>query len=343
MHPARIAELLAPFLVPPPLSSVARHSSERSDQKAILSPLQLQKISTYIDILLRWNARMNLTAVRDPEEIVTRHFGESLFAARRLFPRSAQVGTDAPESPPRAEWRGPAVQSSASDGSVPRSTAEEHRTSLTVEEHRGRAALQGRVSEEREVGALDPGVSSLQPVLGAAAERRKSAAHGASRGFVGAPEQAAEQRKKITVADLGSGAGFPGIPIKLWAPEISLTLIESNHKKATFLREIARALALTDIDIQIARAESLLERAFDLVTLRAVERFETVLPTAAGLVVPRGRLALLIGNAQLPAASSLLPTLSWSDPVPIPASRSRLLAIATKSGSKDAGKAESIQ
>ena len=85
----------------------------------------------------------------------------------------------------------------------------------------------------------------------------KETAHGASRGFVGAPEQAAEQGKKITVP-IWFGAGFPGIPIKLWAPEISLTLIESNHKKATFLREVARALTLTDVDIQNARAESLL-------------------------------------------------------------------------------------
>ena len=46
-------------------------------------PLQL---STYLDLLLKWNARTNLTAIRDPEEIVRRHFGESLFAARHIAP-----------------------------------------------------------------------------------------------------------------------------------------------------------------------------------------------------------------------------------------------------------------
>src|SRR5438876_11628362 len=66
MQSHRIAELLQPFLSAP------------------LTDLQLENISTYIDILLRWNARINLTAVRQPEEIVTRHFGESSFAARRL-------------------------------------------------------------------------------------------------------------------------------------------------------------------------------------------------------------------------------------------------------------------
>jgi rRNA small subunit methyltransferase G len=76
MRPDRIAELLAPFLAP----------QGRSDQLAVLSPTQLQDISTYIDILLKWNAHINLTAIRDPEDIVPRHFGESLFAARSLFP-----------------------------------------------------------------------------------------------------------------------------------------------------------------------------------------------------------------------------------------------------------------
>ena len=58
----------------------------------------------------------------------------------------------------------------------------------------------------------------------------------------------------VRLADLGSGAGFPGLPIKLWAPHIALTLIESNHKKAAFLREITRALTLTNVDIQNTRA-----------------------------------------------------------------------------------------
>src|SRR5258708_9471516 len=76
MHSARIAELLAPFLGTPPAN----------DQRLAINDALSRDISTYIDMLLRWNARINLTAIRDPEEIVTRHFGESLFAARVLFP-----------------------------------------------------------------------------------------------------------------------------------------------------------------------------------------------------------------------------------------------------------------
>ena len=52
-----------------------------------LDEMRLRAISTYIDLLLKWNARMNLTAIREPNEIVQRHFGESLFAAKYLLPK----------------------------------------------------------------------------------------------------------------------------------------------------------------------------------------------------------------------------------------------------------------
>jgi 16S rRNA (guanine527-N7)-methyltransferase len=226
MQASRIEQLLDPFLGPPD----ARR----------LTPDVLQGISMYVDILQRWNARISLTAIRDPEEIVTRHFGESLFAARHLFP-----------------------------------------------------------GDKREEQGLSPAGSSPEKVR--------------------APVPA--------VADIGSGAGFPGIPIKLWKPEIFLTLIESNHKKAIFLRELARTLTMKDVHIQNARAESLTPGSFDVVTLRAVERFQFILPVAGGLVDQEGRLALLIGRAQLAQAQSTLPSLNWSV-LPIPASQSRVLAIA---------------
>ncbi len=213
MDASRIAHLLEPFL-----------------EGNVLSKTQLEDISTYIDILQRWNTRINLTAIRNPDEIVTRHFGESLFAARHLFP--------------------------------------------------------------------NPSAYSASSAV-----------------------------KAFEVADLGSGAGFPGIPIKLWAPEISLTLIESNHKKATFLRELARALTLTNINIQNTRAESIINKKFDVVTLRAVEHFESTLPIAASLLKPNGRIALLIGSSQLPTAQAILASFYWREPVAIPASDSRVLLL----------------
>ena len=255
MDSARIVELLEPYLGP------------ASDQP--LTTSDIRHISTYIDILQRWNSRINLTAIRNQEEIVARHFGESLFAARSLFP----------------------VRSSMSAAPGRANAACDRREAASSERDRERAALEGPRSGAAMSGPFSP-----------------------------------------AVADIGSGAGFPGIPLKLWAPFIHLTLIESNYKKSTFLREVARALTLTDINIQTARAEALKEKKekFDVATLRAVERFESILPTAAGLVAPAGRLALLIGAAQILEARSALPTMAWSDPTPIPQSQSRVLLIGTQ-------------
>ena len=219
MQPERIAALLVPFL-----------------GDATLAAAQLARLATYIDLLLRWNARMNLTAVRGPEQIVTRHFGESLFAARRLYPASS----------------------------------------------------------------LEPGACSL--------------------------------------IDLGSGAGFPGLPIKIWAPAIQSTLLESNHRKATFLREVVRALQLSGVEVLSTRAEHVAQEIANhqspitnslTVTLRAVERFHKILPAAVRLLENANsaerRLALLIGSAQIPTAQQLAPALAWSEPLPIPESSNRVL------------------
>src|SRR5579864_734810 len=298
MKESRIAELLEPFLAAIHMPSNIRHSEKRSDEEpALLSPAQLQSISTYIDILLRWNARINLTAIRDPEGIITRHFGESLFAARHLFPI---------ESDPGSAGEPGTGQTSASEITGERASGRASETTGGRAGERpsgragGRAALQGRVNSREMSGASAPALANDQ----------RPATH-----------------DRPSVADLGSGAGFPGVPIKLWAPHISLTLIESNHKKAAFLKEITRALTLTDVNIQNTRAETLTTR-YDVVTLRAVERFETILPTAAALVRPGGRLALLIGSAQQPQARAALPDPHWSAPIQIPQSRSRVLLTA---------------
>lgn len=200
MERERIGQLLHPYL-----------------EGELLAPEQLDSISIYVDLLVKWNSRVNLTAVRAPEEVVRRHFGESLFAARNLVTDDCT----------------------------------------------------------------------------------------------------------ISAADVGSGAGFPGIPLKIYAPQSQLTLIESLGKKATFLREVIRHLRLTDINVFQGRAEKWGKTA-DLVTLRAVEKFETVLPAAAALVRPEGRLALLIGEDQVEAAQKLVPG-TWSESKRIPESSKRVL------------------
>lgn len=190
---------------------------------AKLDDERLRLTSIYIDILLKWNARMNLTAIRKPEEIVPRHFGESFFVAEFL----------------RAQ-------------AVP-----------------------------------------------------------------------------ATAIDLGSGAGFPGIPLAISLPETRVTLIESNGKKSTFLREVVSLLKLKNATVYTGRAEDYPSRAA-LVTMRAVERFERALPTALGLADGGGRIGLMIGSAQLTQVSALSAGVEWSLPVAIPGGHSRILLVGTK-------------
>lgn len=175
----------------------------------------------YIDILSRWNRKVNLTAVRTPEEVVSRHFGESLFAAEQLL---------------------------------------------------------------------------------ASAER------------------------SLHVIDVGSGAGFPGLPLKIYAPQIRLTLIESNSRKAAFLREVIRRLKFTDAEVFAGRAEEFTGSG-GLVTMRAVEKFDRALPAAGRLVQPEGRIALLIGASQVEHAQQGLPDFDWNRPKLIPASEERVLLV----------------
>jgi len=290
MNPARIAELLQPFLFAATDPCHSEPVQSGGEEPAVLSPSQLQSISTYIDLLQRWNARINLTAIRNEEEIVTRHFGESLFAARHLFPTTTRVGTAALGCP-----------------------AEQGSAALTPHRTPGH-----QTNREGHDLSLEPALSKRSAPKGADKPGKQTGAL--------APEALADDAA-ARVADLGSGSGFPGIPIKLWAPHISLTLIESNHKKAAFLRELSRALTLTDIDIQNVRAETLPPHTFDVVTLRAVEHFADTLPTAARLLAPNARLALHITSSQLETAKSTLPNLRWNDPLPIPNSHSSLLEI----------------
>ncbi len=155
-----IATLLQPYLAELP----AQPSSSLFDS-----------LSLYLDLLVKWNARTNLTAIRDPEAIVCRHFGESLFLA----------------------------------GHLPESTR--------------------------------------------------------------------------TVLDLGSGAGFPGVPLHLLRPDLSVTLAESQQKKVAFLRETIRCLGL-ETRVHAGRAEELANGpTFDAVVLRAVDNMKLSIDLASRL------------------------------------------------------------
>lgn len=83
-----------------------------------------------------------------------------------------------------------------------------------------------------------------------------------------------------TLLDLGSGAGFPGLPIQLLHPEMTVTVAESQGKKASFLREAVRTLGLKS-EVWAARIESMApERRFEIVALRAVDKMPDALALA---------------------------------------------------------------
>lgn len=181
---------------------------------------QVIYIQQYMRTLRRWNEKLNLTAIRDPLEILHRHFCESMFGA----------------------------------GAIP----------------------------------VDKG----------------------------------------RVADIGSGPGFPGIPLKIASPEMNLVLVESNIKKGTFLAEIARELELTNTRVLISRYEELGEELapLDFVCSRAVGDFVKFLEWAHLPQVGAEHVALWIGGRDLDEArkSKLW---EWSEPILIPQSLQRYILV----------------
>lgn len=182
---------------------------------------QVDIVGRYLDLLLRWNRALNLTAIRDPQDVVTRHFGESMYVARF-------------------------------------------------------AELGGRL------------------------------------------------------LDVGSGAGFPGLAIKIVRSELSIVLLEPVAKKRAFLKEAVRECAFTGVEITGDRVEdfSLAHGGeFESVTLRAVGDFERVLPASARCLKAGGCVYAWLTSAEALELSETLPDFRrlfvWSCPVKVPLSRDR--------------------
>ncbi len=132
------------------------------------------------------------------------------------------------------------------------------------------------------------------------------------------------------LADVGSGAGFPGLPIRLAHPSIKLTMIESNIKKCTFLREVSRKLGAEGVRVLNRRIEDLPfpleDERFDFISARAVGEFDSLLDLARRFLAKEGRLVLWIGHEDADRIRSghSIPW-KWADPVLIPNSIRRYL------------------
>jgi 16S rRNA (guanine527-N7)-methyltransferase len=93
-------------------------------------------------------------------------------------------------------------------------------------------------------------------------------------------------RGPLVMADIGAGAGIPGVPLRIVRSDISLTLIESRRRPVSFLMSLSRELDISDVEVLEGRAEDLAEQSpdlvgrFDVVVARAVGSLSRLIPTA---------------------------------------------------------------
>jgi len=110
------------------------------------------------------------------------------------------------------------------------------------------------------------------------------------------------------LADLGTGAGLPGIPLAIAHPGLQVTLVESNGKKARFLREAVRTLKLPNARVAEARIEALdMPGMFDAITARALATLPLILELGGHLLKPEGRLLAMKGAVPADEIAALPP------------------------------------
>jgi 16S rRNA (guanine527-N7)-methyltransferase len=201
-----------------PSEQTIRHTM--AEFRIELDAEQVNAVQQYMNVLLKWNDKINLTAIRDPLEILYRHFCESMFAA----------------------------------SAVP----------------------------------LDTG----------------------------------------RLADVGSGGGFPGLPLKIIRPELEVFLVESNIKKATFLAEVARELELSGTRVLVKRYEELSEDVapLDIVCSRALGEYANLLTWAGSAPVGAKQAVLWVGGNDVEEVVTV-EGWEWRDPIAIPHSLRRFLLV----------------
>ena len=183
---------------------------------------QTVRLLVYLDLLLKWNAKISLVGRSSAEECVTRHFGESLFLSRCM-------------------------------------------------------ALKGRL------------------------------------------------------LDIGSGAGFPGLALKITCPDLAVTLLEPVAKKRAFLKEVIRICQFDQVTVLGQRVEDfsaqLNDSKYDYSTSRAVGGFTNLIENAAVCIKPGGKLCLWLGHDDAAAIAQSQSPFTWNPPIPIPLSLRREILI----------------
>ena len=134
------------------------------------------------------------------------------------------------------------------------------------------------------------------------------------------------------LADVGSGAGFPGLALKLWCPALEIFLIEPNLKKSAFLAEVVRELDLSSVEI-ISKPflkSSIPSGSLQFITSRALAQTTQLLTWSAQALAPGGSLILWVSSQ---SASQIEQSASfrWEIPRPIPGTRSRSILVGHRS------------
>jgi 16S rRNA (guanine527-N7)-methyltransferase len=129
------------------------------------------------------------------------------------------------------------------------------------------------------------------------------------------------------LVDVGSGAGFPGVPLACIWPEAETLLVEPLVKRAVFLKEVVHALGLERVKVRNARFSSEMAGRDALLVARAVDRFDTLLPTLLG---SEARQVALFSEPDLLASASALAGDRSGRTVPIPAATRRCIGLFTR-------------
>jgi 16S rRNA (guanine527-N7)-methyltransferase len=132
------------------------------------------------------------------------------------------------------------------------------------------------------------------------------------------------------LADVGSGAGFPGIPLKLVVPSLDVVLIESNAKKASFLSEAIRELKLEHVEVYRGSFAALDGKGlfFDYIGARALGMHEEFVNWSRRAVNLGGSIVLWLGEHDATQVSKEV-SWKWEDPLPIPGSLRRTVLVGT--------------
>ena len=103
--------------------------------------------------------------------------------------------------------------------------------------------------------------------------------------------------KVYTLCDIGTGAGFPGVVLKIMYPNLKITLVDALQKRVNYLNQIIKSLKLTDIEAIHVRGEDLKEK-YDVVTSRAVANIEKLVTYTMHLVNDNGVMIAMKGNIE---------------------------------------------